>query len=169
MRRSCGFFMVLSLFVSLLANADDSAAATRLQRTNMLVSDMDRALSFYRDVLGFELFRLVSHKKGSYAYELFSISPEAELREAMLSSSTQERVLGLTEIKNQALPVATKPSRVAIVVHVADIDAVIQSAQDLGLHSFARDELQTVDDQTIHEQGILDWDGNLVLVYSYIN
>ena len=167
--RFCGFLIALSVLPGLTAYADDQSKSLKLQRTNIVVSDMDRALSFYRDVLGFELFRLVSHKKGSYAYELFSIDPDADLREAMLSSPGQERVLGLTEIREQALPVQSNPSRVAVVIRVDDIDDVIHRAKELGLQLFSRDVLQTVDDRTIHEQGIIDWDGNLMLVYSYVD
>jgi hypothetical protein len=39
----------------------------------------------------------------------------------------------------------------------------------LSLKLFSRDVLQTVDNKTIHEQGILGWDGNLMVVYSYVD
>lgn len=160
--------VVLSILACLLFEQGIAQSQDpRVQRLNLVVSDMDRALRLYRDVLGFELYRLVAHEEGSYAYELFQIDKQAKLREAMLSSPTQQRVLGLTEVRGADLPNARIPSALALVVQVNDLTAVVAKVKDLGLQVFSRDTLRTVDDRVIHEQGFVDWNGHLILVYSY--
>jgi len=154
------------LFLGVSASAEE-ATTPRIQRTNMIVSDLERAFSLYRDVLGFEVFRVAEHGEDSYAYEIFEIDRSATLREAMLSSPTQARVLGLTEVTRVELETAAKPNRVALVVEVENFDETITAVRELGLTVFREDRLTTVDSREIAEQGFLDWDGNLTLVYSY--
>ncbi len=168
MKKWCSIAAGLLIFVIVESSLAETQEP-RVQRLNLVVSDMDRALQLYRDVLGFQLYRLVAHKEGSYAYELFQIDKKAQLREAMLSSPTQQRVLGLTEVRGVPLPPASAPSSQALVMQVKDLSKVIAEVQKLGLKVFSLDTLRTVDDRVIQEQGFIDWNGHLILVYSYVD
>lgn len=136
----------------------------RLQRANFLVSDLDRALAFYRDVLGFEVAFITETQADSYAFEVFGIDRSAPTRWATLNAPGQERVMAVTEVPGLA-PHA-EPRRAAIVVEIADVDGVLQRAAQAGFHVFAEDELITHDGRVGREVGLLDGDGNLTLIYS---
>jgi len=58
------------------------------------------------------------------------------------------------------------PRRAGIVLDVADIDGVIAGASELGLRVYHEDHLVTKDGREGREYGIVDFDGNLVVVYT---
>ena len=142
-------------------------AHPRVQRTNMVVSDLERALTLYRDVLGFELQRSRELGRDSYAYEVFEFDRNATITEAFLAAPNQPRVLGLTEVRGVTITPVAKPNRVAFLVEVPSVAAVAQKAQSMGLTLFADDYLTGAGGQQVHERGLLDWDGNLIVVFSY--
>ena len=77
-----------------------SAADTQevaLKRVNLLVSDLDRSLAIYRDILGFRVFEISESSPQSYSYAVFGIPATAKLRFATLDSSTETRELGFTD------------------------------------------------------------------------
>ena len=77
-----------------------SAADTQevaLKRVNLLVSDLDRSLAIYRDILGFRIFEISESSPQSYSYAVFGIPAAAKLRFATLDSSTETRELGFTD------------------------------------------------------------------------
>ncbi|MDJ0655210.1 MAG: VOC family protein [Xanthomonadales bacterium] len=166
---SAGDYYVGLLADELLAKVDQMEKPTlpRVQRTNLVVRDMDQALAFYRDVLGFELIRVQQQAKDSYSFDVFEIEPGAEVFEAYLSGPGQARVLGLTAVGGMAMKSIPKPNRVALVVEVKDVDAVATAAEKLGLKLYRDDHLEGMDGRAVYERGILDRDGNLVVVYSY--
>ena len=64
----------------------------RFQRANFVVTDIDRALGFYRDVLGLKLDFVKDSPDDSYSYDVFEIDRAQKIRFAVLSSATQVRV-----------------------------------------------------------------------------
>ncbi|WOE75394.1 VOC family protein [Alterisphingorhabdus coralli] len=140
-------------------------AQVRFQRANFLVADMERALTFYRDVLGFtEEFRL-GHNPKSYSLAVFDMPVGAELAFVTLSTESQVRVMALTEVKGVELTAVPHPRRSAIVLEVADPDAVMAGARKLGLHVYEEEVLRTHDGRVGREIGIVDFDDNLVVIY----
>ncbi len=137
----------------------------RFQRGNHVVADMDRALSFYRDVLGFTVHYMLPHNPDSYSIDVFDIPPGAQMRFATLSTDTQERVMALTEIQGIALPPVPHPRRSAIVLEVPEPDAVIAGAKALGLTVYREEVLRTPDGRIGREIGLVDFDDNLVVIY----
>lgn len=136
----------------------------RFQRANFLVADIDRALAFYGDVLGFETVFIKESAPDSYSYDVFEISRKQPLRFAVLHTPEQPNVMALTEVPN--LPPATDtPRRSAIVLEIPDIDGVVTGAKALGLKVYAEDKLVTKDGREGREVGIVDFDGNLVVIY----
>ena len=136
----------------------------RFQRGNFVVRDIDKSLTFYRDVLGFELAFLKDSPDDSYSYPVFEIDTAHKLRFAVLSTEEQVRVMALTEVPTEleSLPI---PRRSAIVLEVGDVDAVVEGAKAAGLHVYKEEELHTHDGRVGREVGIVDFDGNLVVIY----
>ena len=143
-----------------------SKPPVRFQRANFVVGDLDRALQFYRDILGFTIEYVQDSPADSYSYTVFEIERSATLRFAVLSAPGQPRVMALTEIKGVKLRHCPDPKRAAIVLEVADFDYVIERAVAWGLVVHPEEKLVTHDGRVGREQGIVDHDGNLVVIYT---
>ena len=135
----------------------------RIQRINLCVADLDRALRLYQDVLGFSVTFIKDSLPNSYSYPLFGV-PEGSLKRfAVLSTADAPRCLALSEVAD--LPPLSPPRRTALVVHTDALDEAIAGARELSLHLFPEEALTTQDGRTGREIGLLDADGNLVLLY----
>ncbi|MEL7536630.1 MAG: VOC family protein [Pseudomonadota bacterium] len=141
-------------------------APVRFQRANFVVADLDRALAFYRDVLGFTVEYRLGHNPESYSFDVFDIPTDATIGFATLSTESQQRVMALTEIRSESMQPAPHPRRSAIVLEVADPDAVIAGARDLGLTVYDEEILKTQDGREGREIGIVDFDDNLIVIYN---
>lgn len=137
---------------------------TRFQRGNYVVSDIDRALTFYCGVLGFEHTFTKDSPDDSYSYPVFEIDSATKIRFAVLSTADQPRVMALTEIPGDK-PAVPFPRRGAIVVEVGDVDAVVSAAKAIGCHVYDEGELLTHDGRRGREVGLVDFDDNLVVIY----
>ncbi len=138
----------------------------RFQRANFVVADLDRALTFYRDVLGFVVEYVLPHNPESYSIPVFAIPDGARMGFAALSTRDQVRVMALTEVGNVPLAPVPHPRRSAIVLDMADPDAVVAGARALGLHVYDEAVLKTHDGRTGREIGIVDFDDNLIVIYA---
>jgi len=137
----------------------------RFQRANFVVRDLDRALTLYRDVLGFEVTFTLNHNPESYSIPVFSMPAGARLRFCVLSTADQPRVMALTEVTEVALPPVPHPRRSAIVLEVDDPDALVASARAVGATVFDEGMLVTKDGRCGREIGIADFDDNLIVIY----
>ncbi|MGB5076668.1 MAG: VOC family protein [Sphingorhabdus sp.] len=138
---------------------------TRFQRANFVVEDIDKSLTFYRGVLGFEVTYRKGHNPNSYSIPVFEIPDGAELDFVILSLPKQPRVMALSGIKGVPMPSVPYPRRSAIVLDVADPDKVIAQSAALGLKVYKEGELETYDGRIGREIGIVDFDDNLVVIY----
>ena len=137
----------------------------RFQRANFVVRNIDRSLAFYRDVLGFEVAFVKYSPGDSYSYPVFEIEPEHQLRFAVLSTENQPRVMALTEVPADMQDVPY-PRRAAIVLEVGNVDAVVEAAAEAGCSVYEEGELLTHDGRHGREVGIVDFDGNLTVIYN---
>ena len=64
------------------------------------------------------------------------IDRDQAIRFAVLSTNTQVRALALTELAGADLAPVPMPRRAAIVLDVADVDAVVSGATALGCHVY---------------------------------
>lgn len=140
-------------------------SGVRFQRGNYIVASLDRALTFYRDVLGFDVTFVLPHNPASYSYPVFDIPRDAAMRFCVLSTASQERVMALTEITGVELVALPHPRRSAIVLEIKDVDSVIAGARALGLQIYDEEVLITKDGRKGREIGIVDFDDNLVVIY----
>jgi len=144
----------------------------RFKRPNLVVPDMDAALKFYVDHLGFE-FAYAEESQinpdSNYAYQAFNFDPAKAVRQATLHSSTEERAFAITEVKGLAADISRTPSLTAM---------VIETKRFMDLRAELIDEGYTVtgyrntgEDGSpgILEMGVLDPAGHLIVVYQYVN
>jgi catechol 2,3-dioxygenase-like lactoylglutathione lyase family enzyme len=143
-------------------------SGVRFQRGNHVVADLDRALTFYRDVLGFDVTYILPPNPDSYSYPVFDIPREAVMRFCVLSTDTQVRVMALTEIVGARLAPTPHPRRSAIVLEIDDPDAVIAASRALGLQVYPEEVLHTNDGRIGREIGIVDFDDNLIVIYKIL-
>ena len=136
---------------------------TRFQRANFLVSSIERARPFYEEVLGFKVTFIKAPKAVSYSHQIFGLDADRPVGFAILSTPTQERVMALTEVPG--LPPQATPRRSTIVMEAADFDGVVARAEAGGFQVFPEERLLTHDGRVGREQGLLDGDGNLAVIY----
>ena len=137
----------------------------RFQRANFLVSDLDRALVLYRDILGMKVDLIKESEEDSYSYDVFEIDRSIKLNFALLSYENQPRVMALTELGKNNLVKATHPRRSAIVIEVADVDDILKKVLENNFKIYREEKLVTHDGREGREIGILDDDGNLTVIY----
>lgn len=168
------FIAALMLPVALAQTPDDEAAAydgSYFKRQAIVVSDMERALSLYRDVLGFELHSLTQSSADSYSYEVFNIPREATIRFATLDAgAVQIRTLALLEVTGITLEPAAGIRRAAAVINAnGRYEAIYAAITEMGLE---RMEPRPLGDPNSPrgqgvELGFVDWDGNLIVIYEF--
>lgn len=135
------------------------------KRATILTSDLDRSLAFYRDLMGLKVEAQMPLKPTSYAYVMFNIDAKAQMRMAMLSSDTQQRTLAIIEVKGAPLNIPTSPRPHSMVLESPDLPGMAARARERGLTVFKELDLTTVDGRKGKEQGLLDPDGHLVILY----
>lgn len=145
---------------------DNVPGDVRFQRANFIVSNLDRALVMYRDVLGLEIAFVKDSEPDSYSYPVFKIDSRAKLRFAVLSSPSQPRVMALTEVTGIDLPSVPHPRRGAIVLNIEDIDGTVRRARQHDFFVHDEERLETQDGRIGREVGIVDDDDNLIVIYN---
>jgi len=136
----------------------------RFQRANYVVATIERALTFYRDVLGFDVVFIKDSAEDSYSYDVFEIDKSNTMRFAVLGTPEQKNVMALTEVPS-AKSIIDMPRRSAIILEIVEIDRVVAESKELGLKVYPEDKLVTKDGREGREIGIVDFDGNLVVIY----
>ena len=153
-------FSLLLLAVSLGTNASPD-----LKRINLIVSDLDRSLEIYRDVIGMEVFEIKNSKKGSYAYEVFNLPEDAEMRYASMNIGSKTRGFSLTEIKNAELPSLDGIKMTTAVIQVEGLREIYNKIVKMNLYSTSIDQDLTPEGVTFAEFSFTDYDGHLVVLY----
>lgn len=141
------------------------------KRQAIVVSDMERALSLYRDVLGFQLHSLSQSSATSYSYEVFNIPREASIRFATLDAGdVQIRTLALIEVTGVPVEPQTGIRRAAAVINAnGRYEAIYEAVTQMGLETMnprALGDPASPRGQGV-ELGFVDWDGNLVVIYEF--
>ncbi len=135
-------------------------------RQSLLVSDLERSLTLYRDILGLALGRVSQTGPESYSYVFFDLEPGAMRRFAYLDGEGRREILGLGEVPALARTDYTPPRRVAWVQTVTDVESVIEQVQALGLELIPPREFMSREaGRPGLEAGVIDFDGHLILFY----
>ena len=140
------------------------------KRQAILVSNMDRALTLYRDLLGFKLTGSVNETASdSYTRQVMNIPPQAKVRTAALDAGTvQVRTLLLVEVTGVPLaqPTSTSILTSASVINVhGRLSQIVQAVKNLGLKTLPshREGDPAKPDDMGTEVAFSDWDGNRIL------
>ncbi|MEL6247348.1 MAG: VOC family protein [Cyanobacteria bacterium J06648_16] len=136
-----------------------------IKRPCLLVADLDRSLSLYRDILGFRLDYVGEASAESYLYTVFQLPAEAQLRFAALTSDKEERALALTEVKHFALSPPMPPHRQATVIQVASVTPLLDPIKSAGLTVLPPSHFTAPPNLAFTEQGVYDFDGHLIVLY----
>ncbi len=150
-------------------SADDDNTLL-FKRTTLVVSDIERSLDIYRDILGFTLNAPVSESSAeSYSYPVFRIPKEAKIRFVALDTKTQERTLALAEVTGVPLPKPAQPLMSALVIRVPNIATTMQKVKALGLETTEPKTARAADGKfAFIEQAFVDYDGHLVVLYQML-
>ena len=154
------YFTVFVFLISLGINASPD-----LKRINLIVSDLDQSLGIYRDVIGMEVFEIKNSEKGSYAYKVFNLPQDADMRYASLNIGSKTRGFSLTEIKNAKLPSLDGIKMTTAVIQVKGLREIYDKIIDMNLYSTEIDEDTTPEGITFAEFSFTDYDGHLVVLY----
>ena len=99
------------------------------------VSDVDRSVAFYRDLLGLEVVR-ISDRSNLPAYDTILGYPDVELRIAILSHPVNEFILELVQYINPPGQTQELENRLVGASHVAcevgDVDAMYRKLKEAG-------------------------------------
>ena len=154
------YYSVFVFLISLGINASPD-----LKRINLIVSDLDQSLGIYRDVIGMEVFEIKNSEKGSYAYKVFNLPEDADMRYASLNIGSKTRGFSLTEIKNAKLPSLDGIKMTTAVIQVKGLREIYDRIIDMNLYSTEIDEDTTPEGITFAEFSFTDYDGHLVVLY----
>lgn len=147
----------------------DPYAGAHFKRVTLVVADIDRALTLYRDVLGFEAGEPSESSAESYSYPVFDIDPEAKIRFVTLSAGkAQVRTLGLTEVKGMELPDRGNPHMTATVLRTEDIERDFAKIEEMGLHTEEAKFVELTETYHFWERAFVDVDGHLVVLYEVV-
>ncbi|MEQ8733736.1 MAG: VOC family protein [Rhodospirillaceae bacterium] len=136
------------------------------KRINLCVSDLDRSLEIYCDILGFTIDYQKVSAEDSYSYPVFTLPKEAKLRFATLNSKSQERTMALTEVKGIELPPMPVPRMVAAVINCPKFDEVLEKVAAAGLEVIPPQILPNPDGTAKgRESAFIDPDGHLIVIY----
>ena len=112
-----------------------------------------------------EVFEIKNSKKGSYAYDVFNLPEDAEMRYASMNIGSKTRGFSLTEIKNAELPSLDGIKMTTAVIQVEGLREIYKQIVDMNLNSTAIDEDLTPEGEIFAEFSFTDYDGHLVVLY----
>lgn len=169
-RRLFVLVATLSVLAAAPATADDSPYdGASFKRVTLVVADMDRALTIYRDILGFTLDGVSESTAESYSYPVFRIDPKASIRFATLSAGPEQiRTLALTEVTGIELPEPGRPYMTATVIRVDDLEGVFGKLEELGLETVPGTVAERPGEFKFAERAFVDFDGHLVVLYQML-
>ena len=151
-----------------LVAGDGEYRGSYFKRAVFVVSDLDRSLALWRDVLKFEP-NPVNDLTGedSYVFDLMNVPDGSVVRTVSFDAGEhQVRTMLLLEVPDTAPLPADRVHRSTVVVNAnGRFNEIIASVEALQLELKQPNTFVTADGDAAIEQGFVDWDGNLVLVY----
>ena len=112
-----------------------------------------------------EVFEIKNSTKGSYAYKVFNLPKDADMRFASLNIGSKTRGFSLTEIKNAELPSLDGIKMTTAVIQVEGLKEIYKEIVKMNLYSTEIDEDITPEGITFAEFSFTDYDGHLVVLY----
>lgn len=141
--------------------------ALQVKRPTIIVSDLERAVKLYCDILGFTICFIKQSRVDTPAYEYFDVdkSKNTISQFATLNIGEQIRALGIIEVKGELIQ-RTGVRKSSVVIQVADCDVLYDVLQTSGYKVFAPEPpMETPEGQMYTEMSLVDADDNLVVLY----
>ena len=135
----------------------------QLHRPNILIADMDRALSIYRDILGFKVDFLLDAL--DVAPEMFGLPPATKMRMAFVSEGRGAfGSLALSEAKGIDLPIRSAPYASATIIELREglLAATLEKLKAAGLEVGRAYEL---DNPPRTDVSFTDHDGHRIVLF----
>jgi catechol 2,3-dioxygenase-like lactoylglutathione lyase family enzyme len=147
---------------------DPAVVRPHYKRPNLLVTDLERSLSLYVDVLGFEASNISTSGEDSYSYPVFNIPREATMRYTYLGEPGEARVFGLTEVIGVAMEdVSSAPHRTGHVIGVTDLMGKLTRIKAMGLSATEPKDAGGTEFR-FREVAFTDFDGHLIVLYEVL-
>lgn len=137
------------------------------KRSTLLVSDLEKSLSLYRDVLNFKVHKINDSEADSYSYPVFKIPKGAKIKFCTLDSDDQVRALALTEVKGVKLPNPTEPIMSCCVIKVDNLEETLKKIKTLQLEHTKIEMDKSSDGYQFKESSFIDFDGHLIVIYDF--
>jgi catechol 2,3-dioxygenase-like lactoylglutathione lyase family enzyme len=139
-----------------------------VKRPNLVVSDLSRSLTIYRDILDLTASDISDYSEDSYSYPVFNIPKGVPIRGVTLHEPGEQRVLALTELASLDLPApANAPHMSAVVIGVTDLMGKFEQIAALGL-TVTEPKIASGSDFDFVEQAFVDFDGHLIVLYEVL-
>lgn len=150
------------------ANTPPAIEYPHIKRPNLVVSNLARSLSIYRDILGLTASDISTSSEDSYSYPVFKIPEGTQIRGVTLHEPGEQRVLALTELASLDLPRPPDgPHMSAVVIGVTDLPGIFEKVSALGL-TITEPKVAGGADFTFVEQAFFDFDGHLIVLYEVL-
>jgi len=134
-----------------------------VHRSHLLVSDMERALTVYRDILGFKVNFLVDSL--GVTYPMFDLDKSAKCRTAFISEGRGAfGSLAMTEARGVELPKRQAPHAFVVIIEVKEgrLPEIREKINALGLENHEPMEL---DNPPRTDWSFTDYDGHRIVVF----
>ena len=139
-----------------------------IKRPNILVADLDRSLAIYQDILGFSPGSISESSLDSFSYPVFNLPPEARMRYTYLGEPGEDRIFGITEVRNIDLPKpASAPYMSTVVIGISGLTEKFAKLEALGL-AVTASKIAEGTEFTFIEQAFMDPDGHLIVCYEIL-
>jgi len=157
---------LLAIALLLGGFAAQAAEPIVLKRVPIVVSDMDKSLKLYRDILGLTVESDNMMKPDAHDERVFNVGPGGLNRSVKFNLGPEQiRAVGLFEVKGYKGKDPKAPHDHGIVFRVTRIDEIHAQAKAAGIRIVDFVDLTTNDGQKGRELTMLDPDGHLVLTY----
>jgi len=147
----------------------------RVKRPLLIVSDLERSLKFYVDVIGLELYSVdpyYDRNPQSLGYEMFGVAQGARKRMAMLNTSNEIRGITTQEIKDMPVKFEQRPRAFTVLFETDDLFGIRQRAQAAGFR-IIEPQLADIPETTqtprlrFAELAVIDPDDHVVAFFQY--
>ena len=139
-----------------------------IKRPNLVVTNLERSLTIYRDVLGLGASAPSVSGPDSFSYPVFNIPKGTPMRSLTLHEDAEQRVLALTELKGFDLPrPVSAPFLSTVVIGIDDLEGKFEKIKALGL-TVTETRIAGGADFKFIEQAFVDFDGHLIVCYEVL-
>jgi catechol 2,3-dioxygenase-like lactoylglutathione lyase family enzyme len=135
----------------------------QIHRTHLLVSDIEHALTVYRDIIGLKVNFLVDSL--DVTYDMFDLDRSARCRTSFLSEGKGAfGSIAMTEAKGVAFPTRQKPHRSCVIIEVKEgrLGEIIEGIKALGLDCSPAMDL---DNPPRTDWSFTDYDGHRIVMF----